>query len=73
MNYPKWMNISEAARYIGMSKAFLRKGTRKKTVPFVRVGTKSLRFDRDALDAWLKANSSGGEVLYGGQARERQR
>jgi excisionase family DNA binding protein len=60
----KWLNIREAARHIGMSVAFLRKATRNRSVPFARVGTKALRFDREGLDAWLVANSSGGEIRY---------
>jgi excisionase family DNA binding protein len=60
----KWINIREAARHIGMSVAFLRKATRNRSVPHCRVGSKALRFDREALDAWLDANSSGGERAY---------
>lgn len=58
----KWLNIREAARHIGMSVAFLRKATRNRNVPFSRVGTKVLRFDREALDVWVTASSSGGEI-----------
>jgi excisionase family DNA binding protein len=65
----KWLNIREAAGHIGMSVAFLRKGTRNRSVPFCRVGTKALRFDREALDQWLRANGSGGEISYGKQDR----
>jgi excisionase family DNA binding protein len=61
----KWMTIAEAARYIGMSVGFLRKNVRLRTVPHTRIGSKALRFDRDALDAWVTARSCGGEVNYG--------
>jgi excisionase family DNA binding protein len=60
----KWLNIGEAARHIGMSVAFLRKATRTRSVPYARLGTKSLRFDREALDAWIVEHSSGGELAY---------
>jgi len=63
----KWLTISEAARYIGMSVAFLRKAVRLRSVPHTRVGTKALRFDREALDAWLAAQAC--EVNCVGRAR----
>ena len=61
----KWLTIAEAARHIGMSVGFLRKAVRLRTVPYVRIGTKALRFDRNALDEWVNSASSGGEVNYG--------
>jgi excisionase family DNA binding protein len=63
-NEKRWLTIREAARHIGMSIAFLRKATRNRSVPFCRVGSKALRFDRQALDQWLMAHSSGGKVSY---------
>ena len=54
----RWMNIKETASYIRMSQGFVRKAVRNKSIPFTRIGTKALRFDREALDAWLSANSS---------------
>jgi excisionase family DNA binding protein len=58
----RWMNIREAAKHIGMSVAFLRKATRERKVPYTRIGTKALRFDREALDEWLMAGASRYEV-----------
>lgn len=58
----KWLNIKQAAQHIGMSVAFVRKSVRNKTIPYSRVGTKALRFDRDALDEWLTANRRGGNA-----------
>ena len=58
----KWLNIKKAAQHIGMSVAFLRKAVRNKTIPYSRVGTKALRFDRDALDEWLTDNSRVGNA-----------
>jgi excisionase family DNA binding protein len=60
----RWMNIAEAALYLNMSVAFLRKCVRNRTVPFARVGTKTLRFRRSEIDRWAEASSSGGEVIY---------
>jgi len=54
----KWLTITETAQYIGMSVGFLRKAVRLQRVPHTRIGSKALRFDRDALDQWLAAQSS---------------
>lgn len=52
----------EAARYIGMSRSFLRKarmeGDRKNRTPappFVRVGSRAIRYRVSDLDAWIDA------------------
>lgn len=58
MDPKKWMTINETASYLRMSVAYLRKAVSEKTIPFTRVGNKSLRFDREALDAWLISMSS---------------
>lgn len=58
----KWLTIREAANYIGMSVGFLRKAVRLQRVPHTRIGSKALRFDRDALDAWVTAQSCRGGV-----------
>jgi excisionase family DNA binding protein len=52
-------DIKSAARYIGMSVAFMRKAVRQKRVPFTRIGNKALRFSKNNLDAWVAAQSSG--------------
>jgi len=56
----RWLNIRQTARYIGMAIAFVRKAVRRESIPFTRIGTKALRFDREALDAWLSANGNWG-------------
>ena len=61
----KWLTISEAARHIGMSVGFLRKAVRLRTVPYARIGTKALRFDRSALDEWLNSASCCGGLNNG--------
>jgi excisionase family DNA binding protein len=52
-------NIGSAAKYIGMSVAFLRKAVRQKRIPFTRIGDKALRFSRKDLDAWVASQTSG--------------
>jgi excisionase family DNA binding protein len=60
----EWMTIKEAAKYLHVSIAFLRKCVRLRRVPFARAGTKSLRFRRSDLDKWLESNGTGGEIMY---------
>jgi len=57
-------NIKEAAKYLSMSVAYLRKQVRLRAVPFLRVGGKAIRFRRIDLDHWLEASSVGGEMSY---------
>lgn len=54
----RWLTITEAATYIGMSVGFFRKAVRLRKVPHTRIGTRALRFDRNALDQWLAAQSN---------------
>jgi len=56
-NAIEWWDIRKAAAYLGVSVAFLRKAVRLRRVPFVRVGSKVLRFRRSDLDRWLDVNS----------------
>jgi excisionase family DNA binding protein len=59
--YGDWLTITQAGRYLNVSVAFLRKRVRTRSVPFARIGSKSLRFRRIDLDNWMEVNSSGGE------------
>jgi len=51
-----WWDINQAADYLGVSTAFLRKSIRRKRIPFARVGSKAIRFRRCDLDAWVMAS-----------------
>ncbi len=62
--YADWLTITQAGRYLNVSVAFLRKRVRTRSVPFARLGSKSLRFRRIDLDNWMEVNSSGGEISY---------
>ncbi len=53
-------NIRTAADYMGVSVAFLRKAVQQRRVPFLRAGSKSVRFRRVDLDRWLEANGCTG-------------
>ena len=52
--YTSLMNTGEAARYLGVSKAFLERdrwaGAR---VPFVRIGSRAVRYRRADLDKYI--------------------
>ena len=54
----RWWNIKQAAAYLGVSIAFLRKAVRLGKIPYVRVGSKVLRFRRTELDLWLEASGT---------------
>jgi excisionase family DNA binding protein len=60
----QWWNIRRAAVYLDMSVAFLRKAVRQKSIPFVRAGSKALRFRKEDLDAWLESNGCNGQQTY---------
>jgi len=60
-SYGDWLTITQAGRYLNVSVAFLRKRVRTRSVPFARLGSKSLRFRRSDLDNWMEVNSCGGE------------
>lgn len=60
----KWLNVKGAAAHISMSVGFVRKSVRNGTIPHCRIGSKALRFDRDALDVWLAAQGRGGEFAF---------
>jgi excisionase family DNA binding protein len=49
------LTTKEAARYLGVSEAFLERdrwaGAR---IPFVRVGARAVRYERAALDAYIE-------------------
>jgi excisionase family DNA binding protein len=48
-----WWNIRRASQYLAMSEAFVRKFVRLRQIPFVRVGSKSVRFRKTDLDDWV--------------------
>ena len=58
---PGLWDLRTAAKYLAMSEAFMRKHVRQGTIPFLRVGAKSVRFRRESLDEWLAGNSVGSQ------------
>ena len=60
------LTTKKAARYLGMSEAFLERDrwTGDPKIPFVRVGSRSVRYERSALDSYVRgrANRLSGSV-----------
>lgn len=58
MNDKRYLRTKEAATYIGISASVLNKDrvTKLIGIPFTRVG-RTILYDREVLDAWLKAQS----------------
>jgi len=54
----RWCDIREAASYLRVSTAFMRKQVRLGRIPCARAGTKNLRFRKSELDEWMKSNKS---------------
>lgn len=52
---PKWMNIEEAASYVGLGKTVLYAMVKDGSIPANKVGQKWL-LDSDSLDGWIRAN-----------------
>lgn len=57
-NTKKFLNMNELAEYIGMSKSFIYKRVSKKTIPFRKLGEKSV-FVTEEIDQWVL---SGGQM-----------
>ncbi len=62
----RWLSVEEIAAYLGVSKDTVYAWIAKKGMPAHRVG-RPWKFQRDAVDAWVKAggandNKTGGEV-----------
>ena len=61
---PEWLTIQQTARYLNVSVPFIRNRVRLRSIPFVRIGNKVLRFRKDALDRWLGSNGCGEEITH---------
>lgn len=54
------LTTKEAARYLGMSEAFLERDrwTGDPKIPFVRVGSRAVRYERSALDNYVRGRAN---------------
>lgn len=55
------LNTKEAAKYIGMSKAFLERDrwTGNPQIPFVKVGSRAVRYRKNDLDSYISSRLQG--------------
>lgn len=51
-NEPKLMNIDEAASYLSIKTSRLYTATRRRELPFMKVG-RLVRFEKEHLDKWI--------------------
>lgn len=58
-NTKKFLNMDELADYTGMSKSFLYKRVFNKTIPFIKLGTRTV-FVTEEIDKWVLR---GGEMV----------
>ena len=58
-NYDKWINIDEAAEYLGVKVGTVRSWLRKteNSVPAHKIG-KQWKFKKSELDLWIKSGKS---------------
>jgi excisionase family DNA binding protein len=51
-NTKRFLNMNELAEHIGMSKSFLYKRVCNKTIPFIKLGTRTV-FVTEEIDKWV--------------------
>ena len=54
----KFLNMDELSEHVGMSKSFLYKRVCNKTIPFIKLGTRTV-FVTEEIDKWV---INGGEM-----------
>jgi len=66
--YPHALTEQQAAQYISFSRSFLRQGRmngdregRTPTPPYLKIGSRSVRYLKEDLDNWLEQFRQGGE------------
>ena len=66
--YPKALTEQQAAQYISFSRSFLRQGRmngdregRTPTPPYLKIGSRSVRYLKEDLDNWLEQFRQGSE------------
>ena len=52
MNEMKFLDMDELAEYIKMSKSFIYKRVCYKTIPFKKIGSRTM-FDKEQIDQWV--------------------
>lgn len=50
---PHLMTVAEAADYLNLTERALRHRVMRRTVPFLRLGARTIRFSQHTLDVWM--------------------
>lgn len=54
----RWMNVEQAARYLGLARATIYEYVSSRRIPFVKIPKSSqVRFDREQLDEWMRSGT----------------
>ena len=53
----KLYDLKEAAKYLNISIAYVRKLVYARNIPFYRIGNR-LKFDKEEIDVWLESKKS---------------
>ena len=56
-----WLDVAEAAAYIGKSKHWVYQNRSRMGIPSRRIGG-SIRFNKKELDMWIDGNKSGSQA-----------
>jgi excisionase family DNA binding protein len=56
------MTIQEASDMLGLSVETLYKRCQKKNIPHYKLGNRTIRFSKEVLERWLKANQVCGSL-----------
>ena len=58
-NRDMWMNIHQAAQYLGIDVVTLRAYRRRHGLPAYRIGHRTYRFRQSELDDWVRSHRDG--------------
>lgn len=56
----KWFSPDEFFEEFGISKSTQAKYRMKKKIPYSKIGSRYIRYDRSKIDAWLESHEVGG-------------
>jgi excisionase family DNA binding protein len=62
MNEKRFLNVKELCDHIGMSESYVYKMVSKKSIPHIKLGTRTL-FERNQIDNWVIKGGRLGEEL----------
>jgi excisionase family DNA binding protein len=51
----RWLNTAEVAAWLGLSVRAIQRLTASRRIPFIKVGHRTILFDRAAVDAWMES------------------